>query len=98
MFRWQVTFSGGNWSSSDNPDVSLVPFRTMLMVDEVEYDTAKRVGALAYNTWANFQAKKGVAATVSEDELQKARLNAVKWGAIIESVEATPQEGQQPVQ
>lgn len=98
MFRWQVTFSGGSWSSSDNPDVSLVPFRTLLMVDEVEHDTAKRVGALAYNTWANFQAKKGLAATVGEDDMQKARLNAVKWGAIIESVEATPQPGQQPVQ
>lgn len=90
MIRWQVSFNGGNWTQDDNPDVSLVPFRTMLIVDEAEYDTAKRIGELAYNTWANFQAKKGYAATVV-DEGGKARLNAVKWGADVETVEAQTQ-------
>lgn len=89
MIRWQVNIVGANWSADDNPDVSIVPFRTMLMVDESEYDTAKRIGALAYHTWANFQAKQGFAATVGEDA-GKARLNAVKWGATIEDVEALP--------
>lgn len=93
MFRWHVSFNGGSWSSSDNPDVSLVPFRTLLMVDEVEHDSAKRIGSLAYNTWANFQARKGLAATVGEDESKKARLNAVKWSASIENVDAS-NEGQ----
>lgn len=90
MIRWQIQFNGGSWTDQDNPDVSFVPFRTMLMVDEAEYDTAKRIGALAYSTWANFQSKKGYAATVV-DEGGKARLNAVKWGAEIESIQATPQ-------
>ncbi|QEG05471.1 hypothetical protein JK32_00160 [Shigella phage JK32] len=91
MIRWQVKLSGYSWSETDNPDVAFAPFRTMLMVDEAEYDTAKRIGALAFNTWANFHAKKGFAAAVSEDENQKARLNAVKWGAVIESVQAQSQ-------
>lgn len=93
MVRWQVEFTGGNWSQADNPDVSFVPFRTMLMVDEVEFDTAKRIGALAYNTWANFHAKPGLAATVIEDT-GKARLNAVKWNNVIENIEATVQPSQ----
>lgn len=90
MIRWQVQFTGGSWSDQDNPDVSFAPFRTMLMVDEADFDIAKRIGALAYNTWANFQSKKGYSAMVV-DEAGKARLNAVKWAASIESVEATPQ-------
>ena len=89
MMRWQVKFDGSNWSEQDNPDVSFVPFRTMLMVDEAEYDTAKRIGALAYNTWANFQAKNGLMASVIEDA-GKARLNAIKWNTVIETVNATP--------
>lgn len=93
MIRWQVEFTGGSWSQDDNPDVAFAPFRTMLMVDEAEFDTAKRIGALAYNTWANFQAKQGIAANVVEDT-GKARLNAVKWNATIENIEATPQQGQ----
>lgn len=88
--RWQVSFNGGSWTQEDNSDVSLVPFRTMLMVDEAEYDTAKRIGYLAYNTWANFQSKTGIAVTVGEDDQHKARVNAVKWGSAIENVDKTP--------
>lgn len=90
MVRWRITLVGGNMTKDDNPDIALVPFRTMLIVDEAEFDTAKRIGYLAYNTWANFQSKTGIAVTVGEDDQHKARVNAVKWGSAIENVDKTP--------
>lgn len=90
MLSWQVKFDGHSWSEADNPDVSFVPFRTMFMVDEAEHDTAKRIGDLAYRTWANFYAKDGLAATVVYDANQAARLNAVKWNTAIDVIEASP--------
>nr|DAF65565.1 MAG TPA: hypothetical protein [Caudoviricetes sp.] len=92
MIRWRVSAAGASWSEDDNPDVSFVPFRTMLMVDEAEFDTAKRIGRLAYNTWANFQAQKGYAATAGAADGGKARLNAVKWLATVEEVTAEPNQ------
>lgn len=94
MVRWQIILVGGSMSKEDNPDIGIAPFRTMLIVDEAEYDTAKRVGYLAYNTWANFHAKPGIAVTVGEDDQQKARVNAVKWGSTIENVDKTPSHNQ----
>lgn len=93
MIRWQITLVGGSWTDQDNPDAAFVPFRTMLIVDETGFDTAKRVASLAHSTWANFHAKKGLAATVLEDSDQKARVNGVKWNATIETVNAKVQGG-----
>lgn len=86
--RWAVEFIGASWTSSDNPNVALAPFRTMLIVDEAEFDTAKRISKLAYNTWATYYAGHGTAAIVAKTVDDKVRLNAVKWKAEIVDVEA----------
>lgn len=85
--RWQVIAAGAQWSAEDNPDASLTPFRTMLYVDEIGYDTAKRVADLAFTTWGAFHAKQGYAASVGGDTSGNARINAVKWASEIVDVQ-----------
>lgn len=90
--RWQITVVGGSWSQEDNPNVAMTPFRTMLVVDEADYDTGQRIGAMAFRNLATFYAFEGTAATVGLDSDGKARLNAVKWSGRTETVTAKPKE------
>lgn len=88
MIRWELTFVGGSWSSSDNANASLSAFRTLLSVDEKGFDTAQRVAKLSYDNWANFYAQQGTTALVNFDSQQHPRLNAVKRKAEVVVIEA----------
>lgn len=90
--RWGIEFHGASWTQNDNPNVSMTPFRTMLIVDEAEYDTAKRIANLAYKSWSSFYAAQGTAAIVSKTSDDKVRLNGVKWKADIVDIEAKKEQ------
>ena len=93
MIRYKVIFVGASWSEADNPDVAILPYRTMLAVDEVGKDTSLRKANGAYYTWANFQSIEGYAAIAGPDATagtDAARIRGYKWNQRKRPINAKP--------